>query len=209
MVKQVSHIAAKTYRPEQLHPMLQGRSLDQYIYALLRADSKCFTNANDFLQRNNAFFTQVHHRSLYERTSQNSIPLSALHTATAVFCLVPEDQWTSDTHRANISAHIGLGRSSTSAQQQHTQSAVETPRDMTQLAKRWRKELFHYLRWALTGGAPGPGIPETMAVFGKEICVQRIQEARRASLSVDSGIHGRENGDEKPKIAVSLAAASS
>ena len=36
----------------------------------------------------------------------------------------------------------------------------------------------HYIRWALTGGLPGPAIPFTMDLLGREVTMQRLEEAK-------------------------------
>lgn len=48
--------------------------------------------------------------------------------------------------------------------------------------KTFKRELYHYLRWALSAGAPGPGIPETMEILGRAETVRRLQEAKELSM---------------------------
>lgn len=49
--------------------------------------------------------------------------------------------------------------------------------------KAFKKELYHYLRWALSAGAPGPGVPETMSILGRPETVRRLQEAKEMTTS--------------------------
>ena len=51
--------------------------------------------------------------------------------------------------------------------------------------KTWKRELYHYLRWALLGGKRGPGIAETMDILGRETCVKRIQDANMRAREVE------------------------
>lgn len=44
--------------------------------------------------------------------------------------------------------------------------------------KVFKKQLYHYLRWALSAGNAGPGIPETMTILGREETLRRLQEAK-------------------------------
>lgn len=37
--------------------------------------------------------------------------------------------------------------------------------------------ISHYLRWAITGGNPGPGIPAIAEILGKNMVLQRLKEA--------------------------------
>lgn len=48
--------------------------------------------------------------------------------------------------------------------------------------------LGRFLRWALTGGQPGPGIRTVMVLLGREVTLQRLREAQvdvENSLSTD------------------------
>lgn len=49
--------------------------------------------------------------------------------------------------------------------------------------KRVRKGLNNYLRWAVTGGLSGPGMPITMELLGRDITLERLKEAK-AELEV-------------------------
>ncbi|KAI9930394.1 hypothetical protein ASPWEDRAFT_26922 [Aspergillus wentii DTO 134E9] len=211
--KTVSWIASavqETYSPEQLAPILQNRSLTDYIAPLFRADAKSYTNAQEFVQRNSTFFTTTLDRSPYTPVASSStnnnkkdkpaspandlpIPITALHTAAATLCLVPKAHWTIDTHRFNISSYDGSGS--------FIEDGAETlPDESTRVAhdKRFKKELYHYLRWALSGGAPGPGIPETLEILGRDLSVQRLQEAKQLTAPA-GGPTRRAKPPSKPK----------
>lgn len=61
--------------------------------------------------------------------------------------------------------------------------------------KRFKKELYHYLRWALSGGNPGPGIPETMAILGRAESIRRLDEGRRLTGELEA--QEQEQGQEQ------------
>lgn len=61
--------------------------------------------------------------------------------------------------------------------------------------KRFKKELYHYLRWALSAGAPGPGIPETMRILGRAESVRRLEEGRRLTAELAEGGQGQTQGE--------------
>lgn len=65
--------------------------------------------------------------------------------------------------------------------------------------KIFKKELYHYLRWALSAGAPGPGIPETMEILGRAETVKRIQEARALTPDPTSRVTRRPKGEDQGK----------
>lgn len=137
-------------------PILRGRTLFQYISLLLRADAKSYTNIEEFLSRNNTFFTASLNRPPYVATSRKKlsssaetsssvaeihVPLSILHTAATALCLVPESHWTAETHRLNITSYNGAVDKSGAKEDLAADRAFE-------------RELYHFLRWALSAGAP-------------------------------------------------------
>lgn len=111
------------------------------------------------------------------------MPLSALHTAAAALSLVPESHWNAETHRSNISSYDGSGAIADSAS---PADASEDEAARIAKDKTFKKELYHYLRWALSAGAPGPGIPETMEILGRAESVRRLEEARKLTTSAES-----------------------
>lgn len=172
MVARVSDLVATAYPDEELAPILAGRSLAQYIAPLLRADAKSYTNASEFLSRNFPFFIWKLMRDSFEYkdpTSVVDVPLKTLHTAAAALTLTPASHWTIENHKANIAMTLAPGSVSDAAAPSEKEKA-------------FRKELYHYLRWALSAGQPGPGIPETLEILGRDESVRRIKEAREMSL---------------------------
>ena len=43
--------------------------------------------------------------------------------------------------------------------------------------KAFSKALHSYLRWALVGGMPGPGIADTMFILGRSVALERLNNA--------------------------------
>lgn len=81
--------------------------------------------------------------------------------------MVPESFWNADTHRANIEMYTYA--------LPHESSAEKPKSDMNAV---FRKQLYKYLRWALSAGTPGIPIPATMEILGREETVRRLEEAR-------------------------------
>jgi len=94
----------------------------------------------------------------------STIPLSSLRTAASALSLVPTQHWNASIFKQSIAAYAG--------------PEGTDPRT-------WNKELYHLLRWALAGSAPGPGIPETMEILGREVCVQRFSDAIQALYALE------------------------
>ncbi|KAL5335381.1 hypothetical protein BJX70DRAFT_324691 [Aspergillus crustosus] len=185
LITSVSKAAESTAPAEQLSQLLRSRSLLDVITPLLQADAKSFTNANEFIDRNSTFFTTDLSRPLYTPTSSpSSIPILALHTAAAALTLVPESHWTISTHKYNISSYDGASSVLESAP-----PVVEEDFDKARIAadKAFKKELYHYLRWALSAGRPGPGIPETMVILGRAETVRRLREAGELTVDKQAG----------------------
>jgi glutamyl-tRNA synthetase len=107
--------------------------------------------------------------------------MQALHTAAAALTLVPPTHWTIETHRFNIASYDGSG---SVVLPEVESSATGAPAAPVATDKVFKKELYHYLRWALSASAPGPGIPETMAILGREETVRRIQDAKASTQSL-------------------------
>ena len=148
--------------------------MSEYIAPLLRADAKTYTTAEEFAERNSTFFTTQLDRAPYSPTTSSAptevptVPMQALHTAAAALSLVPPAHWTIETHRGNITSYDG-----SDAVIIPSETAVAVVPD-----KIFKKELYHYLRWALSASAPGPGIPEIMTILGREEALRRIQDAK-------------------------------
>lgn len=160
--------------------MLQGRTLSEFITPLLRADAKSYTTAQEFVERNSTFFTTKLDRSPYmpatpSSDSTPSVPMLALHTAAAALTLVPSAHWDIETHRFNIASYDGSESVVLPAESDNSSKATD---------KIFKKELYHYLRWALSASAPGPGIPETMTILGREETLRRLQDAKTLTQSL-------------------------
>ncbi|KAL1956418.1 hypothetical protein VTO42DRAFT_7304 [Malbranchea cinnamomea] len=195
MVNRVSQAALKTFGEEEIAHILKSRPIRDYVSSILREGARSYTTAEEFVSQNASFFTQTLNRPAYTSASKpasdssapttTSIPLSALHTAAAALSMVPESFWTAETHRANIEAYtydLPAPSPSPSEIGSSTDTATGSPplnatpnQNPNQV---FRKELYHYLRWALSAGAPGIGIPSTMAILGREESVRRLEEAR-------------------------------
>jgi glutamyl-tRNA synthetase len=185
MVTKVSQAVEETYPADKLTTILDSRPLAEYITPLLKADAKSYTNAPEFVQRNSTFFSTTLTRPPYTPTSTangTAIPITALHTAAAALTLVPASHWTIETHRSNIASYDGSAAVllSSASPGENTPESTDADAEKTRLNadKAFKKELYHYLRWALSAGAPGPGIPETMEILGRAESLRRLQEAR-------------------------------
>ncbi|KAJ5497287.1 Aminoacyl-tRNA synthetase class I anticodon-binding domain subdomain 2 [Penicillium fimorum] len=177
----VTSVVEESYPLDKLTTILKGRTISEYIAPLIRADVNSYTDAKEFAQRNSVFFTPKLDRAPYKPVSPQSspeVPIQALHTAAAALTLVPSALWNIETHRDNINSYNGAESIIISA------SESDTPVDSKNAGKLFKKELYHYLRWALSASAPGPGISETMVVLGRDETLRRVQDAKALTQSL-------------------------
>lgn len=173
MISAVAKVVQSTASPEQLSQILQSRPLVDMITPLIKADAKNYTNPKEFVARNSTFFTTDISRPPYDRAvTQFDIPFSSLHTAAAAVTLIPKSHWTLETLRANFATYDAA-------------SAVPEEAKTVDAEKKFKKELYHYLRWALSAGASGPTVPEIMIILGREETLKRLEEARK--LTTEDG----------------------
>ncbi|CAG8054992.1 unnamed protein product [Penicillium olsonii] len=192
MVNRVSSVVTEKYPLEKLNTILKGRTIAEYVAPLIRADAKSYTDASEFVQRNSTFFTPKLEREPYAPASPSAleVPMSALHTAAAALTLVPSSHWSIETHRFNINSYDGSSSVVLPEAESDSQTSPATD-------KIFKKELYHYLRWALSGSAPGPGIPETMTILGRDETLRRVQDAKASTQTF-----GPSDGRRIPKGAL-------
>ncbi|EEH04322.1 glutamyl-tRNA synthetase [Histoplasma capsulatum G186AR] len=218
MVDRIEKAVRAQFTDEQLSPLLKNHTLDERIASIIReGGARGYTNAAKFIENNRPFFTSFLNRPPYNPTTPSppqeksqpksetetssaipptTTPIAALHTAAAALCLVPVEHWTTETHKQNISYLVGdssyssqLASFSPSSPSFPTQTQTpSTPAFASE--KQFRKDLYHYLRWALCGGAPGISIPATMAILGRDECVRRLLEAKELTTPLQ---HESEN----------------
>ena len=151
----------RLYTPQSVVGLLKGRRLGDVVASMLCASPNSYTSPNAFASQCSIFFDNLQPRKAYERVENSA--LVTFRTAAASLCLVPLERWTATVHRENLAAiHIPL---------------AENEADRALQSKLWRKDFYHYLRWALLDGSSGPSIPETMEILGKDICTERIRLA--------------------------------
>jgi glutamyl-tRNA synthetase len=152
--------------------MFSSLPVKDTVTSLLRYDGGHFTTPAQFLDRNWSFFTSSLDRNPYTLTQTDleigdpTPPLVALQTVATILTLVPESHWNVETHRTNLDC-------------------------IPYTSKAFKKELYHYLRWALLAGASGPGMPQIMEVLGRDETVRRLTEAIQLNGNQDRDRKGR------------------
>jgi glutamyl-tRNA synthetase len=159
MIRDVAVAVLDKYGAGQVAALVGKRPLRDVIASMLQAKSLRYRSAQDFAEQVEIFVGQSRPPPLQPEAFSST---KDLQTAASSLCLTPAEYWTRDVHSTNI---LNL---------RIHESEPGRPSDNE---KRWKKELYHYLRWALLGGVAGPSIPETMEILGRAVCVRRIQRA--------------------------------
>ena len=152
---------------------MQITDLKSYVAAILRLDAQRYTTPQDFLQRNSYFFCPLI-RSDYipiSNSVKENFPDNILSYMRSQFVGIPVDAWTASRLKETLGSIKG------SMWETLTQSGEEKSNDNVAEQKSTGKSLIHYLRWAISGGCNGPGIPDTMALLGRDVSLERLEEA--------------------------------
>ncbi|RDW79281.1 glutamate--tRNA ligase MSE1 [Aspergillus mulundensis] len=172
----VAKAVRSTASPEELSQILQNRRLIQMVTPLVKGDAKNYTNAPEFVARNFAFFTTTISRPPFSFQTEGTkweIPLSSLHTAAAAVTLLPESHWTLNNIKANFFASYDCAGAILRGSKEHNAS------EGSKAKKAFQRELYHYMRWALLGGAHGPSVAESLFILGRTETLRRLEEAKR------------------------------
>ncbi len=143
----------------------QKRDLRNVLAQLLSIESLHYRSPTQFADQCALFFedTQPSELDIADTTL-----LHPLRVAASTLTLTPQASWTRETQ------HFQL-------------RALEASLPGEGIApKTWKKELYHYLRWALLGGQRGPGIAETLEILGRETCVKRIRAANMRARDLET-----------------------
>lgn len=168
LVRSVTEAATSRYRLTELSSILGQRTPEQYVSSLLKAGIKNFSTTAAFVDTNPTFFIPAAaiERPPYThpevQSEQTVTPLTTLHTAAATLTLLPDTHWTESAQKDNITAL----------------TTTFSPSIPT-----FTKSLYHYLRWALNAGHPGPGIPATLAILGRAESERRLADARHLTFT--------------------------
>ena len=167
MIRDVAVAVLDKYGAARIMKFLAKRSLRDVLASLMRVESLPFHSVTEFADQCSIFLDPLPARFPELEIADADIPLlHPLRVAASTLMLVPDTEWSRETHRSNL-------------------RLLEIPPDDSVEVKKWKRELYHYLRWALLSGKTGPSIPETLEVLGREACVDRIQAANVRSRDIE------------------------
>ena len=148
--------------------------MQSYIAALLRLDSKQYTSAKNFVERNWYFFNplesppkpQVAENILEE---EKGLVTSALRH----FNALSESQWSNDSiKRALQSITMEVYHQNHGSQDAENGILSGDLKDIN-------RTLYHWLRQVIMGGYSGPSMPESMVLLGRNRTLRRLSLASR------------------------------
>ncbi|KAI9698666.1 MAG: Glutamate--tRNA ligase mitochondrial [Candelina mexicana] len=169
--------------------MLRGRDLRSYVAAIIQADAKGYTTADEFLKRNDYFFKPVHENTPPLAYDSWGPGLKCIHTvsthqlidAATLMKDVSQESWVAERLKSNIQSIVSNICGATDAATKRLKS----------------RALFHYLRWALAESHEGSSIVDVMVILGREITLSRLDRA--ANLCKDAQGNVVEVAQRDPK----------
>lgn len=186
MIRDVSIALLEREGAAKVSGLVGRRHLRDVVASMLQADSLPYHTPSDFAEKCSVFVTP--HRRPRLDLDDASL-LKEVQVAASTLLFLPEELWTAPMHSQNLNQLNIAGNDAE-----------------PKTSKKSKGQLYHYLRWALLGGAAGPSIPQTMEILGKAICTERIQRAFSDSMQQ---MKEEQNMASRPAILKAAAAPSS
>jgi glutamyl-tRNA synthetase len=147
-------------------PGAPKRTLHDLIAQLLKTESMHYRSPAQFADQCALFFEPVQPGELNIEVNDLAL-LHPLRVAASTLTLIPASSWTKQVHHSQL-------------------RALEASPPTETAAKTWKRELYHYLRWALLGGRQGPGLAESLEILGRDTCIRRIQDANARARDLET-----------------------
>ncbi|KAG9790287.1 Glutamate-tRNA ligase, mitochondrial [Exophiala dermatitidis] len=179
MIRDVAVAVLERYGAARVTEFLGRRSLRDVLATILKVPSLPYRSAADFAENQCSIFFKPAATTPEQLDQFDFDPahLHSLRVAASTLCLIPESQWSEQVHHSQLRM---LEQQVPIAETDGTTTTVEEAAGATAASvAKWKRDLYHYLRWALLGGARGPAIAATLEILGRETSVARIQAANR------------------------------
>ena len=133
--------------------------------ALLAVQPQFYTSPREFFERYAVLFCTMP-RKEWHVPPIDRLSLGQAEKIRAVLIAIPERIWTlgslSEAMKGLTSYFSGTGTGN--GEGKSGQGSL-------------LNQSFHYMRWALTGGRPGPSLIDTMVLMGRDVTLQRFESA--------------------------------
>lgn len=130
-------------------------STEEYLSSIVRLDAKNYLTPTDFLRRNDYFFRDPIHA--HEAGAKGSLNTDEAQTLRWSLEGIEPTSWARDSIKDLL-------------KEQGTNYGHQSQKEGS-------KRLYHYLRYAIAGGRPGPAIADVMIVIGREESLKRLRQA--------------------------------
>ena len=140
--------------------------LEARVAAVLREDAVNYTTPKQFLERNSYFFCDESRKDWMPRSNDHQLK-DAVGLLNSTFRAVTSEQW-DEEHLKYVFDRIANDMSVRWDQEE----SLRSDKGRSALST-----VQHFLRWALSGGRPGPRLISTMAILGREVSLRRIEDA--------------------------------
>ncbi|KAJ9663288.1 Glutamate--tRNA ligase mitochondrial [Coniosporium apollinis] len=166
MVESIVKLVKETPETQGYEAMLRGRTLEDYVTTILRADAKNYSTAADFVKRNAYLFS-----------SGNPAPrplsfqgLGATDLATIIRGLyeIPADQWNATSLKTRVEK-IVADVITDIAEREGAKEA-----DIKNMQKVVNGKVLHFLRSRIAHGQHGPNMSEVMELLGREETLRKF-----------------------------------
>lgn len=134
------------------------------IATLLTEEARFYTTPHDFFDRHAYFFLELAPLE-YRRTSSDDQMLSYIPKIRDLFAAISNVDWSTSNLSKTLNELTNLA------------SEVAVTEDNRVSAPFAKGSLLPYLRWAVTGGRPGPLLASTMSILGRDLTLHRFGKA--------------------------------
>ena len=149
--------------------LIADDELSQRAAALLLVDAANYITSQGFFERNAHFFCCKTGRS-YAHRPDDYLLKRGICLIEGQFQQIPVEMWNEDSVKRAFDCVID-----------EMSKVWEVDRDRDPSGTReCRTAVQHFLRWALTGGSPGPALIFSMSLLGRDVSLARIEDAAAA-----------------------------
>jgi glutamyl-tRNA synthetase len=196
MTKPILHVLKEGDWVNRKNLVLGRHEAESYVVKLLKLDSRNYTTAPAFVDRNRYFFERPDRGALISylsRAVQNPVPkpsslipsTEAVSQVSSSLELIPAEAWTIETIRDSIETAIAqIVDDSMKKFQDDVPDLVQAKKAAH---KSLAKSIHRYIRWVIAAGSQGPEGAPTMQILGKDETLARFAQAAKILMTLPTG----------------------
>lgn len=182
----ITQVLEKEGLIEGLHSISGQEGVKTYIFKLLDADGRNYTNAREFVKRNKYFFQAPGRISLVDSKPSfvlEMLPkeiISSIQPEDVISTLsflkrIPIEAWTAGMIRECMVAETASKANEILLRSDCAH--LNTEKAIKELSMEWRKLTYKWIRWSITAGKEGPDSARSMEILGRKESLSRIETA--------------------------------